>query len=142
MRACAGEKEWRMVLSFICQGCGKKLRTSYDVDRERGDMRMTRWYRDETGLSHFAMACLLCGCIHDTSGSAARTLGLLMGRIPLKVHGFIRLADLIQKIEESATPMQIPRYLTATLGIPAEVVDILIERRLLPDAQGTRLCTT
>ena len=124
-----------MMVSFTCQGCGKKLRTSYDVDRARGDMRMTRWYCDETGLSHFAMVCLVCGCIHDTTGSAGRVLGLLIGRMPLKVHGLIRLSDLIQKIEQSATATQTPHKVATSLGIPEGVVDVLMERRLLLDTQ-------
>jgi hypothetical protein len=119
-------------MRFKCLTCEKAVSKSYDVDHIRGDLLGRPWYIDEAGLKHLAIVCLNCGTIHDCSGSLLR--GLLSGlRSPFKVHRDINPMELgVMVMTRTDDPSTNSRaFAINELGIPEEVIDVLVKRKLL-----------
>lgn len=122
-------------MKFKCFTCHEVLSKSYDVDPAHGDIISRPWYRDETGLNHLAIACLLCGTIHDASGSFLR--GVLSGfTSPLKVHNDLNPMELgtliMQRTDHPESESR--RIAVSEIGIPEEIIDVLLQRNILGSA--------
>jgi hypothetical protein len=119
-------------MRFKCLTCDKTISRSYDADPIRGDLLGRPWYIDESGLKHLAIVCLNCGTIHDCSGSFLR--GLLSGfRTPLKIHNDMNPMELGVMIM-ARTPdssINFRAFAIDEFGIPEEVIDVLVARKLL-----------
>ena len=119
-------------MRFRCLTCDQTVSRPYDVDPIKGDLLGRPWYIDDAVLKHLAIVCLKCGTIHDCSGSLLR--GLLSAfRTPMKVHDDINPMELGMMImAHTADPStNSRRFAINELGIPEEVIDVLVARKLL-----------
>jgi hypothetical protein len=118
-----------------CVTCQRVISKSYDVDPSTADVLGRPWYRDEGGLNHLAIVCLHCGTIHDCSGSILK--GLLSGfQSALKVHDDLNPMELAMLVMQHTAHLEADsrRVAIEKLGIPAAVLDVLVERKILGPA--------
>jgi hypothetical protein len=120
-------------MRFKCLTCERTISRWYDIDPVRGDLLARPWYIDAIGSQHLAIVCINCGTIHDCSRSLLRRLLSGGFRAPLKVHDDINPMELGMMImDRTPNPStDLRTFAINELGIPEEVVDILVARKLL-----------
>ena len=103
-------------------------------DPANGDMLLRPWYCGEDGLRHAIVLCLRCGAIYDAVGSIRSAL-FSLGKRPYKaVQTFspVEFSDMILKA--CPDPARSRSFAIDELAIPPEVVDVMVERKILGDA--------
>lgn len=140
-----------MHMDFKCNCCGKTLSRPYSVDPVHSDIYTRPWYIDDQGLEHLVVVCLECGTIHDCSGSILKGL-FTFGHNPVTIHDSINLIELVT-INDSINPMELGIMIMEhckhpeiesrevairKLGIPEDIIDILLKRNILGPAFARR----
>lgn len=91
------------------------------------DAAVQPWYDDDDGTKHVCVACLKCGCIHDTVISLTGMFNPFGST--LKVTKYAPITELLDQIQFQTNGKNV-RAVAKTM-LPENIIDALLSRRLV-----------
>jgi hypothetical protein len=114
-------------MKFCCKGCNKSHKVIRCQKHRDAELVMAPWYSDASGLHHYVAVCLVCGEVHDVTGSWTAIIGS-----PFKAVDSFHASGLITALLELGDGRSLRDFLGDAFRLPDQIIDALMQSNHLP----------